>query len=79
MMFTYAELPSGKSNLTVLREPGGSGPALSVAPGSSASDTFPCSGLGALCPHCLSKPQSEEGLRPPLPSSWSLAERWAYA
>lgn len=23
MLFTYAELPSGKSNLTVLREPGG--------------------------------------------------------
>lgn len=23
MMFTYSELPSGKSNLTVLREPGG--------------------------------------------------------
>ena len=23
MMFTYLELPSGKSNLTVLREPGG--------------------------------------------------------
>lgn len=25
MLFTYAELPSGKSNLTVLREPGGCG------------------------------------------------------
>lgn len=60
MMFTYAELPSGKSNLTVLREPGGSGLALSAPLGSLASDPFPCSGLVALCPHCLSKQQKEE-------------------
>lgn len=56
MMFTYMELASGKSNLTVLREPGGSD-----RRGSSASNSFPCSGLVALCPPCLSRPPREDG------------------